>query len=98
MSPRKRKTWIIYPEYFDKELTRSEGRRVPVSLAIKSPTVDDINRTLSYYNIPNRVETHKHYPSTWYERRGRVLLTKQNITKQSFLKKLSEKMKERRSS
>ncbi|MFO8109247.1 MAG: signal recognition particle subunit SRP19/SEC65 family protein [Thermoplasmata archaeon] len=96
MPPRKRKTWVIYPEYFDKRLSRKDGRRVPENLAIKSPTIEEINSVLNSYNIPNRIEKHKHHPSTWYEKRGRVLLSKQNISKQNFLKKLSEKMKNKR--
>ncbi len=97
MPPRKRKTWVIYPEYFDKRLTRNEGRRVPKELAVKSPNIDEINEVLNSYKIPNRIENHKHHPTTWYEKRGRVLLSKQNVPKQIFLKKLAEKIKDRRS-
>ncbi len=97
MPPRKRKTWVIYPEYFDKNLTRKEGRRVPKELTVKSPSVEEINEVLNSYNIPNRLEKHAHHPSTWYRKNGRILLSKQNISKQTFLKKLAEKLKEKRS-
>ncbi len=97
MPPRKRKTWVIYPEYFDKRMTRKEGRRIPKDLSFKSPNIEEINKVLNSYNIPNRVENHKHHPARWYEKRGRVLLAKQNVPKQTFLKKLAERIKEKRS-
>ena len=33
---------IIYPEYFDSNLKRSQGRKVPLNQSVKSPTVDEI--------------------------------------------------------
>lgn len=98
MPTRKRKTWIIYPEYFDKRLSRKQGRRVPRELSVGSPNVEEINRVLESYKILNRIENHKHHPATWYEKRGRVILSKQNVPKQTFLKKLSEKIKDERAS
>ena len=33
---------IIYPEYFDSNLIRSQGRKVPLNQSVKNPTVDEI--------------------------------------------------------
>ncbi len=93
---RKRKTWVIYPEYFDRRLSRSQGRRVPVKYSVSDPNVEDISVILSSYGIPNRVETSEHHPSTWYERNGRILISKQNIPKQAFLVMMGEKLKNKR--
>ena len=35
-----KKPVVIYPEYFDHRLKRSEGRKVPLSKAVKSPKVE----------------------------------------------------------
>ncbi len=94
---RKRKTWVIYPEYFDKRLSRSQGRRVPTEYSVSNPKTEEIRDILNSYNIPNRVEGNEHHPATWYEQNGRVLISKQNIPKQSFLKKMGEKLKNKRS-
>ncbi|MFP3871565.1 MAG: signal recognition particle subunit SRP19/SEC65 family protein [Candidatus Aenigmatarchaeota archaeon] len=96
MVRKKRKTWIIYPEYFDKNLSRSEGRRVPSKLAISKPNIEEIGKILDSWNIPNRLEEHEHYPATWYKRNGRIFIPKQKGSKQEILKKIGKKLKERR--
>ena len=42
-----KKPIVIYPEYFDYRLKRSEGRRVPLSEAVKSPKVEELSDILS---------------------------------------------------
>ncbi len=96
MVRKKRKTWIIYPEYFDKNLSRSDGRRVSLDLAVPSPKLEDIGSVLDDWNIPNRLEDHEHYPAKWYERNGRIYIPKQKGTKQEVLKKIGEELKKRK--
>ncbi|MFW6037981.1 MAG: signal recognition particle subunit SRP19/SEC65 family protein [Candidatus Saliniplasma sp.] len=97
MALKKRNTWVIYPEYFDIRLSRSEGRRVPKKFSVSSPGIDEISRLLKEFDIPNMKEGHKAHPSTWYENNGRIIINKQDLTKQKFLKQLGKKLKERRS-
>ena len=33
---------VIYPEYFDFNLKRSEGRKVPANISVKRPIVDEL--------------------------------------------------------
>jgi len=96
MARRERKTWIIFPEYFDKKLSRSESRRVPKKLAVNSPGIEELGEILSSWEIPNRIEKHQHHPSTWYESNGRVIIPKQKGSKQKLLKKIGEELKRRR--
>ena len=42
-----KKPVAIYPEYFDHRLKRSEGRKVPLSEAVKSPNVEELSSILS---------------------------------------------------
>ena len=69
---------------------------MPKSLALAKPKVDEISRILDSYKIPNRVENDENHPRTWYENNGRVLISKQNISKHQFLVKLGEKLKSER--
>ncbi len=96
MAGRERKTWIIFPEYFDKKLSRSESRRVPKELAVESPNIKDIGEILDSWDIPNRIEKHQHHPSTWYKSNGRVIIPKQKGSKQELLKKIGEELKKRK--
>lgn len=97
MVRKKRKTWIIYPEYFDKNKTRSEGRRVPKERAISSPKIKDIGKILDSWNIPNRLEDQEHHPATWFEGNGRVFIPKQKGSKHKMLKKMAKELKKRNS-
>ncbi len=96
MALKKRNTWVIYPEYFDKDKTRNEGRRVPKKYSISSPELNEISKLLKEFDIPNMKEDHKAHPSTWYEKNGRIIINKQDMTKQKFLKQLGKKLRERR--
>lgn len=96
MPVKERKTWIIYPEYFDARLSRSDCRRVPKNIAVNSPKAEEISKILNKRDIPNRVEQHKHHPSTWFKKRGRVMINKRKKPKQQFLKGLGKELKKLR--
>ena len=95
MPRRQRKTWIIYPEYFDKNKSRSNGRKVPKRLTVKNPHVEDIADILDGMDVPNRMEKHASHPAHWYEENGRIIIPKQKEKKLEFLKKLSKKLQQK---
>ncbi|MFW6083352.1 MAG: signal recognition particle subunit SRP19/SEC65 family protein [Thermoplasmatota archaeon] len=95
MPRRQRKTWIIYPEYFDKNKSRSDGRKVPIELAVKNPHIEEIGKVLSEMDVPNRIEKHAQHPANWYEENGRLIIPKQQEKKEEFLDILAEELKER---
>lgn len=95
MVRKERKTWIIYPEYFEKNRSRSESRKVPIDLAVSSPKLEEIGDILDDMDVPNRIEKHQHHPSNWFKEKGRVIIPKQKGSKTDFLKKIGKKLKER---
>jgi signal recognition particle subunit SRP19 len=64
---------VIWPAYLDRELSRSEGRRVPQSAAVPEPTVDEIARAAGQVGYDVVIEREKTYPRE-YDPRGRVLI------------------------
>ena len=64
---------ILYPCYFDATLERSSGRRVPAKLAVKGPTLQDLERALKREHLRYRAEE-KHHPAHWHKREGRVVV------------------------
>jgi len=72
----RRKLRVIYPEYFDKNLTWRMGRRVPVKLAFDTPELKRIALAAKKAGYEVFLDSKKHYSKTWYEQRGRVLITK----------------------
>jgi signal recognition particle subunit SRP19 len=64
---------VIWPAYLDAELTRSEGRRVPLSVAVSEPTVDEIARAVGQVGYDAVIEREMTYPRE-FGARGRVLV------------------------
>jgi signal recognition particle subunit SRP19 len=64
---------VIWPAYFDAELSRSAGRRVPLDLAVPEPTVDELAEAVRQVGYDAVIERDKTYPRE-YEPRGRVLV------------------------
>ena len=67
------KPLVIYPEYFDFNLKRSEGRKVPVNISVKRPNVDEL------YSITKDIGTEvkkssKSHPSNWHAESGSITL------------------------
>jgi len=65
---------VIWPAYFDASLTRREGRRVPRSLAVEEPTVDEVARAVKQVGYDAVIERGKAYPRRGWTASGRVLV------------------------
>ncbi|TET28996.1 MAG: hypothetical protein E3J70_08185 [Candidatus Heimdallarchaeota archaeon] len=72
----RRKLRVIYPEYFDKNLPWRMGRRVPTKLAFDTPELKRVALAAKKAGYEVFLDSEKHYSKTWYEQRGRVLITK----------------------
>ena len=64
---------VIWPAYLDADRTRAEGRRVPLSDAIESPSVDEIAEAVRQVGYDAVIARDVTYPRE-YEPRGRVLV------------------------
>lgn len=65
---------VLYPAYFDAECSRGEGRRIPESMAVPEPTVDEIASAVGQVGYDAVVERDVGYSREPWERRGRVLV------------------------
>ena len=86
---------VLYPLYFDADLSRDAGRRVARRLAVHGPTVDEIAHAAESLGLKPKVEADRAHPSAPWNRRGRVLV-KAGFFKTSVVRKVGEKMKEAR--
>jgi signal recognition particle subunit SRP19 len=64
---------ILYPCYFNGALRRSEGRRVPQSLAQKGLLLADLERAVRKSGLTCRTEQNPH-PAFWSKHEGRVMV------------------------
>jgi signal recognition particle subunit SRP19 len=85
------KAWILWPEYFDINLTRGEGRKVKKSLAVAQPTTELISKACQSLGLEHKVEEDKAYPGQWHHKRGRVLVEKKTA-KSQLLAKVGERL------
>ncbi|MFB6304651.1 MAG: signal recognition particle subunit SRP19 [Haloferacaceae archaeon] len=64
---------VIWPAYLDADLTRAEGRRVPLTDAVEDPSVDEIAKAVQQVGYDAVVERDVTYPRE-HDPRGRVLV------------------------
>ncbi len=83
----------IWPQYLDKELSLSQGRKISKEDAVKDPSISDIERALKRLGFTYESEKDKAYPGKWYAKSGRVLVEYEG-TKLELIKEVSLKIKE----
>ncbi len=89
---RRKKFYVVYPEYFDSRITRSQGRRVPNSLADPEPHLRKLEKACQKLEIEYQAEPEKAHPSFWWKQSGRLLIPidKDNkIPKETILKDIA---------
>lgn len=65
---------VLWPAYFDAELSRREGRRIPEDLAVEEPTVDEVAAAVRQVGYDAVIERDVAYPREGWTARGRVLV------------------------
>jgi signal recognition particle subunit SRP19 len=81
---------IVWPVYFDVSKSRKEGRRIPKSFAIKSPSIDDIFNACIKLGLEAIIEHDKAFPRTPWEKSGRIIIKKTTKKKSEIILEISE--------
>ena len=82
---------VIYPEYFDLNLKRSEGRKVPINIAVKKPNIEEILAIVKALGS-DVLKSSKSHPSNWHLELGSINLFYKG-TKVSLLHKIGKELK-----
>jgi signal recognition particle subunit SRP19 len=85
---------IVYPCYLDSNRSESQGRKIPKSLAVPSPKIDEIFRAAKDLNLDPIIEEKAH-PAWWWEETSRVSVKKVG-PKRKILVLIAEKIAEER--
>jgi signal recognition particle subunit SRP19 len=91
MDMRKQDKAIIWPAYFDSAKTRKKGRRVPKSLAVQSPKIQEITEAVAKLGLKHDVATEAGYPKTPWVKTGMILVEKQG-SKEQTIKKVAKQL------
>ena len=71
--------YILYPQYFDSQITRAQGRRVPRELGVKAPKAIDVFHAAQAVGFDPELDPDHHHPAFWSQRAGRVLISVDNV-------------------
>ncbi len=81
---------IFWLDYFDSELKRSEGRRVPLSSATRAPTLPELGEACRRLNLQPQPQPAR-YPSRSSRESGYVSVVKAS-PKQGLLLKIAREL------
>ncbi len=87
---------ILWLDYFNKNLSRKEGRRVSKDLAVFEPTIDELIRAvkvLGYKDIDTNIEAR--YPKRWYKKSGYIMIPKDS-NKEVIIKEIAKEILRKR--
>ena len=89
-----KKPIVIYPEYFDYSLARSDGRKVPLSEAVRSPNVEELSELLSKMGCIFKI-SESHHSGNW-SKMGGSLKVNADFSKTQLIHKLGSSLKKLR--
>lgn len=80
----------LWPEYFDIDRTRAEGRRLPRALCVKNPDIDIIAKGALILDLEYEVYENKSYPANWSAKSGCVKVESGKMPKTKLLPQIAE--------
>lgn len=85
---------VIWSVYFDSTKTRKQGRKLPLSLSIPNPKIEEIVEAAKLLGLDPIIEE-KSYPREWWIYDKRIVVLKKG-SKRETLKQIALKLKELR--
>ena len=83
--------YFIYPEYFDRSLKRSEGRRLHLDYSLDNPTWQEIRLAAEKLGLSYEIRKESGYPRQWWDPKG-LLLVEKKKSKLSTLREISHEI------
>ena len=80
----------LWPEYFDINRTRAEGRRLPKSLCVPDPNLDIIAKGAMLLDLEYEMFEEMSYPKAPRERHGCVRVERGVMSKTEILPKIGQ--------
>jgi len=82
--------YVVWLDYFNSELRRREGRRVPLSSATRAPQIEELTEACRRLNLHPTLQVAR-YPSSTARESGYVAVTKVK-PKQALLVKIAKEL------
>lgn len=95
---RKRTPYLIFwPQYFDKNRTINQGRRLPKNLAIEKINLDIVETAVKALGYEYKIEKASKYPKTWWDEPGRILIDSKGKKKRKLLFEIAKQIRKLKS-
>ena len=88
------KKYVIWPLYFDRNISRHMGRKVSLKQAVDKPLLENIMHAAKSLQLNPVVEKNSAHPSHHWKKNGRILIDKKE-KKTILLKKIAEKLRQK---
>jgi signal recognition particle subunit SRP19 len=82
---------VIWPVYFDKSVSRANGRKVASKYALEKPSSEDIAKAARSLGLNPVLEKNSSHPKTPWKQDGRILVDKKGH-KQKLLIQIFNRM------
>lgn len=82
---------IIWPIYFDAARTRKDGRRVPKTLAVQLPKIDEVKLAVDRLGLKNEIRAEAHFPKRPWVKSGMLLVEKKEA-KEKIIQKIAKQL------
>ena len=82
---RRKRYFVLYPEYFNRSITRKQGRKLPKNKAVDNCTLSKIIYACKHLELDFEVEKDKKYSKTWWASEGRLIVNPEGITSKTEL-------------
>jgi len=83
---RKQKKILLWPVYLDSSRTRKEGRRVPKSVAVSNPSVEELKGASETLGLEPEVEIGRAHPAAPWQKTGRIWIASGWSKSQTLMK------------
>ena len=82
---RRKKYFVLYPEYFNKSLTRKQGRKIHRNKAVEDCTLSKIAYACKHLELDYEIEKDKKYSRNWWDSEGRIIVNPEGIASKTEL-------------
>lgn len=82
---RKKKYFVLYPEYFNKSLSRKQGRKIPRNRAVEDCSLSKIAYACKHLELDYEVEKDKKYSRNWWSSEGRIIVNPEGVASKTEL-------------
>jgi signal recognition particle subunit SRP19 len=91
--------YVVWVLNFDSTRSRGNGRRIPLNLALRNPTIEELAKAASSLGLDFEVHPEKMHPRAWFEGPGGCLFIKKGgLRKTMLLRNLAKEVNRIRSS